>query len=67
MTNKEKLIEMINNLNENGIELILKCFNGINENEKYNINTNVERLAKAEELCYIQGFNDAVRMIMNAK
>ena len=54
MTNKDKLIEMINNLNENGIELILKCFNGINENEKYNINTNVERL-QSRELCYIQG------------
>ena len=52
MTNKDKLIEMINNLNENGIELILKCFNGINENEKYNINTNVERLAKAETMLH---------------
>lgn len=50
MTNKKKLIEMINNLNENGIELILKCFNGINENEKYNINTTTERLAELQRV-----------------
>ena len=50
MTNKEKLIEMINNLNENGIELILKCFIGINENEKYNINTTTERLAEIQRI-----------------
>lgn len=50
MTNKEKLIEMINNLNENGIELMLKCFNGINENEKYNINTTTERLAEIQRI-----------------
>ena len=50
MTNKEKLIEMINNLNENGIELILKCFNGMNENEKYNINTTTERLAELQRI-----------------
>lgn len=50
MTSKEKLIEMINNLNENGIELILKCFNGMNENEKYNINTTTERLAELQRI-----------------
>ena len=50
MTNKEKLIEMINNLNENGIELMLKCFNGINENEKYNINTTTERLSEIQRI-----------------
>ena len=50
MTNKEKLIEMINNLNENGIELMLKCFNGMNESEKYNINTTTERLAELQRI-----------------
>lgn len=50
MTNKEKLIEMINNLNENGIELMLKCFNGMNENEKYNINTTTERLTEIQRI-----------------
>ena len=50
MTNKEKLIEMINNLNENGIELILKCFEHMDKNEKYNINTNVERLAELQRI-----------------
>ena len=50
MTSKEKLIEMINNLNENGIELILKCFIGINENEKYNINTTTERLEELQRV-----------------
>lgn len=50
MNNKEKLIQMINNLNENGIELMLKCFNGINESEKYNINTTTDRLAELQRI-----------------
>lgn len=58
MTNKDRLLQMIDNLNEDGIELISKCFKDMDKSERYNINTTPERL---EELQQIQLQKDKQR------
>lgn len=50
MTNKDKLIQMINNLNENGIDLITRLFSDMDKNEKYNKFTTPEKLAELLEI-----------------
>ena len=50
MTNKDKLIQMINNLNESGIDLILKLFKDCDQIEMYNINTTPERIAELQQI-----------------
>lgn len=48
MTNREKLIQMINNLNVNGINLLVNLFGDLDHIEKYNKDTTPERLAELQ-------------------
>lgn len=50
MTNREQLIQMINNLNENGIDLLLYFFGDMDKKERYNINTTPERVAELKQM-----------------
>ena len=50
MTNKDILIKMIDNLNENGINLMTTLFQGMDENEKYNKLTTPERLEELQQI-----------------
>lgn len=50
MTNKDILIKMIDNLNENGINLMIALFQGMDENEKYNRFTTLERLSELQQI-----------------
>lgn len=50
MSNKEKLIQLINTLNESGIESLVSLLEGIGKNEKHNINTSPERLEEINKI-----------------
>lgn len=50
MTNREQLIQMINNLNENGIDSLLYFFGDMDKKERYNINTTPERVAELKQM-----------------
>lgn len=50
MTNKDTLIQMINNLNEDGIELLFKIIGDFDSVEKYNKNTTPERIAELQQI-----------------
>lgn len=50
MTNKDRLDQMINNLNENGINTLLYLFGDFDKIERYNINTTPERIAELQQI-----------------
>jgi hypothetical protein len=50
MTNKDKLIQMINNLNENGVNSLYNLFGEFDKIERYNINTTLERIAELQQI-----------------
>lgn len=50
MTNKDQLIKMINNLNENGLNLLVFVLGDMDKNEKYNKSTTLERLEEIEQI-----------------
>ncbi len=50
ITNRELLIETINNLNDQGIDLFFGLLRDCDKIEKYNINTTPERLAELQEI-----------------
>lgn len=50
MTNKDILIKMIDNLNENGIDLLTKLFCDMDKNEKYNKFTTPDRLEELQQI-----------------
>jgi predicted S18 family serine protease len=49
MTNREQLIQMINNLNENGIDSLLDLFGDMDKKERYYINTSPERITELQQ------------------
>ena len=50
MTNKDKLIQMIENLNEDGINLIVGLFHDADKVEEYNKFTTPERIAELKQI-----------------
>lgn len=50
MTSKDKLIQMINNLNDDGINAILFLIEDFDKLERYNINTTPERLEDLQQI-----------------
>lgn len=50
MTNKDQLIKMINNLNQNGLNLLAYALGDMDKNEKYNKFTTPERLAELQQI-----------------
>jgi hypothetical protein len=50
MTNKDRLIEMIENLNESGIDLLLYLFGDMDKKERYNKNTTSKRIVELQQI-----------------
>lgn len=50
MTNRERMENMLNNLNEEGLNLVLKTFEGMDKLEKYNISTSNERVEELKRI-----------------
>lgn len=50
MTNKDQLLQVINNLNEIGINSLLYLFGNFDKIELYNINTTPERIAELQQI-----------------
>lgn len=50
MTNREKLDNVLNNINEQGMELLVYLFGDMDKKERYNKRTSLERIAELDEL-----------------
>lgn len=48
MTNKEILNQMLDNLNEEGLQVVVYLLGDLDKNERYNKNTSIERLEELE-------------------
>lgn len=50
MTNKDILLKMIENLNEEGSSTLVYLFGDMDKNERYNVSTTPERLAELQQI-----------------